>query len=343
LDLECPSFLEEMNRSRQLIVTTVRSFTVLLFAAVCAYGQLKSSEVSERPAVAFVTRGVLHLATISGHILKTIKTAPEIGTFAIAPDAEKILFSSAGKTLNSYGGQLYLMSLSNPVAKLRTHGPYYNKKPRPQEVYSDPDFAPDGTRAVFSIHSQPSGDLVEASGPFATINLRTGAVSVLASTLHVPGEAWGTAFAGNAYWSPDGQRILLNFEDGFSLTDPEGKTLEEVALPLTDSEWTSSLGWIGSECIVFIGGKDYEDAQKNSAQFLNLKTHKSGSLATLLQLKEEQVTGLVAISGAVRVRRQGSELLVESGDYRWKIPDSDSRTQVRIVPVVPSEAPTSCR
>lgn len=325
------------------MVTTLPAFAVLLFATVCIYGQSQAAEVREKPAVAFETRQVLYLATVSGHILKTIKTSPAIGTFAIASDAEKILFSSSGKTLNSYGGQLYLVNLPNPVAKLKTHGPYYNKKPRPLEVYSDPDFAPDGTHAVFSIHSQPSGDLVEASGPFATINLTTGAVSVLASTLHVPGAAWGTAFAVNAYWSPDGQQILLNFEDGFLLTDPEGKALKKVALPMTDSEWTSSVGWIGSECIVFIAGKDYAEAQKNSAQFLNLKTHEFGSLTTLLHLKEEQVTGLVAISGAVRVRRQGSELLVESGDYRWTIPGSDARTQVRIVPVVPSEAPTSCR
>lgn len=321
----------------------VRGVTALVLATLCGYGQIQSSEVGGRPAIAYESHGVLHLATVSGHVLETIKTSPGIGTFAITRNAERILFSSAGKTHDSYGGQLYLMNLSKSVTKLVTHGPYYNKKPRPIEVYSDPDFAPDGMRAVFSIHSQPRGDLVEASGPFATIDFKTGAVSVLVSTLHIPDAAWGTAFASSAYWSPDGKRILLNFEDGFSITDPDGKTLKNVATLLKDAEWTTSLGWLGSECIVFISGKDYASAQKNPARFLNLKTQQSGSLETLLRLATEQVTDLVAVSGSVRVRRQGNELLVESGDYQWLIPNSDAHTQVRIMPVEASEAPTLCR
>ncbi len=319
------------------IVLSLASF---IFFALCGYSQLKPKE---SPSVAYESQGIFHLATISGHILQALKVNPSIGTFAISRDAKRILFTPKPRNSRFYGGQLYLMQMSKPFPELRTHGPYYNKSRRPVEVYSDPDFSPDGMHAVFSIHSQPSGDLVEASGPFATFDLKTGTVAVLASTLHVPGAAWGTAFASSAYWSPDGQQILLNFEDGFSLTDPKGKRLVDLSPLLKEAGWTTSLGWMGPQCIVYVSGKDYVDAQKYPARFLNLKTRESGSLEILLGLRTEQVTGLVAISGRIRVRRQEGELLVESDDSHWLIPNSDGATHIRIFPRAVSEIPESCR
>ncbi len=313
---------------------------IVLFALTC-HGNLQVKS-GEAPALTYVSNGGLHLVTATGHNLRVMRTSLRIGSFAISPDAQAVVFTPVPKNPDVYGGQLFLLrDSSNP--ELLTHGPYYNKSRRPAEVYSDPDYAPDGSRVVFSIHSQPTGDLVEASGPFAILELKTKKVTVLADTLRVPGEAWGTGFASGAFWSPDGRKILLNFEDGSALTDPEGKSLEDLSPLMKGEDWTSSLGWLGSQCVVYVTGKDYLDARQHPAQFLNLKTHKTGTLDSLLGLTPQQVTNLVAISGAIRVRRIGTDLRVESGTGQWSIPNADERSRIQIFPRQPSETPESCR
>jgi hypothetical protein len=126
----------------------------------------------ESPALAYESNGVLHVVTATGHNLQDMRTSLRIGSFAISPDAEAVVFTPLTRKPDVYGGQLFLLRDSSKL-ELLTHGPYYNKSRRPAEVYSDPDYAPDGSRVVFSIHSQPTGDLVEASGPFAIIELKT--------------------------------------------------------------------------------------------------------------------------------------------------------------------------
>jgi hypothetical protein len=313
-------------------------FTLVVFAVFNGHCQKSSGN----PAIVYESHGVLHLMTASGQSLQTVNTNHKIGSFAVSRDAREILFTDLPRDPDGYGGQLYLIRRPGKP-KLLTHGPYYNKRSAPPEVYSDPDFAPDGTEAVFSIHSQSQGDLMEASGPFATVEVTTGKVTILPATLHVPGEAWGTGFASSAYWSPNGQSILLNFEDGFSLTDRKGKRFEDLPNVIEGSDWRSSLGWFGSQCIVFITGKDYVDARKQPARYLNLKTHETGLLNTLLGLNADQVTNLVAISGKIRVRRAKIGVLVEFGNSQWSIPNADDRTEVRILPRPSSEFPETCR
>lgn len=144
--------------------------TIVLFALTCHGNlQVKSGDV---PAVAYESNGVVHTATATGHNLKAMTTSLSIGSFAISPDAGAVVFTPLPKKRDLYGGQLFLLRDSSKP-ELLTRGPYYNKSRRPAEVYSDPDYAPDGARVVFSIHSQPTGDLVEASGPFAILELKT--------------------------------------------------------------------------------------------------------------------------------------------------------------------------
>jgi len=315
-------------------------FTIILFAVTCHGSSQAKSE--ERPALVYESDGILHVVTAAGRKLRVVWTNVKIGSFTISPDTEKVVFSPLSQKPDLYGGQLFLLQDSRKP-ELLTRGPYYNKSRRPAEVYSDPDYAPDGTRVVFSIHSQPRGDLMEASGPFAILELKTRKVTVLPDTLHVPGEQWGTGFASSAFWSPDGRKILLNFEDGSSLTDPDGKSLEDLSPFMKGEDWTSSLGWLGSQCIVYVTGKDYLDARKHPARFLNLKTHDTGALDVLLGLTPDQVTNLVAISGSIRVRRRGADMLVESGTNMWSIPNADGHRRVQILPRPASEAPQSCR
>jgi hypothetical protein len=144
--------------------------TIVLFVLTC-HGNLQVKS-GESPALAYESNGVLHVVTATGHNLQDMRTSLRIGSFAISPDAEAVVFTPLTRKPDVYGGQLFLLRDSSKL-ELLTHGPYYNKSRRPAEVYSDPDYAPDGSRVVFSIHSQPTGDLVEASGPFAIIELKT--------------------------------------------------------------------------------------------------------------------------------------------------------------------------
>jgi len=95
-------------------------------------------------------------------------------------------------------------------------------------------------------------------------------------------EAWGTAYPDRGYWSPDGSRILLNFEDGFALTDSSGRLFENLSSLTTGDDWTSSVGWLGSQCVVYVGGKDYSDSQNRPAKVLILKTRKIVRLGGVL-------------------------------------------------------------
>jgi hypothetical protein len=314
---------------------------LMIFGSIASHAQ---APPEDNPAVAYVRNGALVIATVFGHTLKTVQTVPRIGTFASSADARNIIFAPLGKQPDSYGGQLYLLRLPKTIATRLTHGPYYNKSATSSEVYSNPDFSPDGKRAVFSVHSQSRGDIVEAAGPFAIIDLESGKITLLAATLHVPGEAWGTAYADSAYWSPDGLHILLNFEDGFALTDLNGKSFENLSALTAENDWTSSIGWLGSQCIIYVGGKDYPDSQKRPAKVLDLKTQKTLLLSTILGLSEQQTTDLVAVSGSIRVRRQNGHFLVESSNGQWSIPHADLKASVRLLhKASQAEIPEQCR
>jgi hypothetical protein len=303
----------------------------------CAWSQQR---IEDQPAIAYSKQGALFVATASGKTLNIARPDPPIGTFAFTPDAKQVLFAPLGKV--RYGGELYLLTLSTNEVKRLTHGPYYDKPGKSDEVYADPDVAPDGKRAVFAIRAQSSGDIVEASGPFAIISLATGSVSLMQTSLHV--DVNGVAFANEPHWSPDGERILLNYEDGVDLADPSGKTGTGLSPLIGSGEWSHALGWLGSQCIVYIAGKDYAEAQEQPARFLNLKTQKSGQLSALLGLTPGQVTGLVAVSGSLRVRGENSRLWVEMGNGRWEIPGANESTHVRILPSVRrSQVPESCQ
>lgn len=322
------------------LCSAVFNLGLIVFSSVSSLAQSPSNV----PAVVYQSGGSLFVATSSGRILKTVKTVPAIGTFAIYRDAQQIVFAPSGKKLDSHGGQLYRLVPPKAAAIRLTYGPYYNKSARESEVYSDPDFSPDGKQVVFSVHSQSTGDVVEAAGPFAIIDLQSGKVRLLASTLHVPGEAWGTGYAASAFWSPDGSYIILNFEDGFVLTDPSGKPFENLSALTTGDDWTSSVAWLGSQCVVYVGGKDYPDSQNRPAKILNLKTRKTLLLHELLGLTERQTTDLLAISGSIRVRREDGKLLVETNEDKWSIPDADHKSNVRLLPSASETGiPEPCR
>jgi hypothetical protein len=245
----------------------------------------------------------------------------------MSADARTVVFAPRGSA--GYGGPLYLLDTSDGKTKRLTRGAYFGKA-RPDEVYSDPDLSPDGKQAVFAIHSASKGDAVEASGPFAIVDVLTERVHLLESTMHLP--ITGVAFANDPHWSPDGSRILLNFEADAALIEPSGSSVRALSGLLgPDNEWSHGVGWLGPQCVVYIAGTDPNDAEKRPAQLLNLKTVKSQPLADAVDALREESVGLVAISASVLVRKDGDHLRAVTRSGKWGIPGSSDDVQVRVI------------
>jgi hypothetical protein len=233
-----------------------RAFIRLGVLVAAAVGAIAAST---SPDIAYTRDGVLYLATSAGDVVRTVKARLPIGRFTVSPDLTKVVFVPPGHDL--WGGPLYLLRLkSNDLRKL-SGGPYWPPGPDKgdHEVHDDPEFSPDGVSIVFAVHNVPlSGetDVVEASGPLAVMELRTGKVRLLQSTLKVDGP-W-PAFTNRPHWSPDGTQILVSFENEFAVVSADGKTLKIAApqqLP-DESNWSTALGWIGNRCISFGVGND---------------------------------------------------------------------------------------
>lgn len=309
---------------------------LLLAAFFAADGAWSQSPPLPKNGIAYSIGGTLTIKSASGETVRVIKTTPPIGTFAISPDGKSVVFAPPGPEHN--GGPLYLLSLATGRARRLIHAPAYSK----HEVYADPDFSPDGKEVIFAIHAQPRGDAVVSAGPFAILNLRSGAVQNLPSTVNIDG--YGSAYGGSPRWSPDGRQLFLNLESDFALTTPSGKHLSDT------SEWTTGEGdtfavdWLGNGCVVYIGGRDWKAAEEQPAKLLRLSTHRIESLDKVLGLAPAQVTNLIAFSPSIRVRKTGSKLVVETDSGTWSIADTERNPNVRIFSVwADAQVPAACR
>ncbi|HWR53792.1 MAG TPA: hypothetical protein VN428_21965 [Bryobacteraceae bacterium] len=301
--------------------------TLAVLCVVCAAVQVSAqSAQSEEPTIAYSHHGVLTLATASGRVVRTVRTAVPIGDFAISKDASTVVFVPLNS--KTHGGPLYLLKTRTGNLTRLTRGPYFNKKSR-SEVYSAPDLSPSDAVAVFAIHAQATGDAVEAAGPAAIVDLKTRAVKLLQTTVDVGGN--GAAFVNAPHWSPDGRRIAVNFEAGAALTSPDGVSkLQDLSGLMEGGDWNHVLAWLGNECVVYVAGKDPNDAAQKPARVLNLKSHKVQDLSLAINVPGDSLTNLVAVSRSIRVRRNRQELSVEGPQKNWTIP-YDGSTFVRIL------------
>ncbi|MDE3186078.1 MAG: PD40 domain-containing protein [Acidobacteriota bacterium] len=317
---------------------------LLLVAFFSVDGAWPQSSALPKNGVAYSVGGTLTIRSASGKTIRVIKTTPPIGTFAISPDTQRVVFAPLGAGPMFNGGPLYLLSVSTGKIRRLTHASVYNKR----EVYAYPDFSPDGSQVVVAIHSQleavPSDgdDAVTDAGPFAILNLRSGAVKKLPSTVNIGG--YGPAYGASPRWSPGGQQIFVNLESDFALTSPSGEHLQDT------SEWTSGDGdtfavdWLGNGCVVYIGGKDWKAAEEQPAKVLHLSTHQTESLDKLLDVVPAQVTNLIAFSPTIRVRKLGDKLVVETNSGTWSIADAEQHPVVRVFSTwTDAQMPTTCR
>lgn len=310
---------------------------LLLLLMAFAKGEMISQSPAPSDIVAYAIGGVLTIRTASSEkILHVLKTTPPIGTFAISPDMRSVVFAPKGPEGN--GGPLYLVSIADGKQRRLIGKPIYNKR----EVYAVPDFSPTGHQIVFAVRAQPRGDAVVSAGPFALLNLTSGTARELSSTLNIQG--YGPAYGDSPRWSPDGAKMFFNLESDFAIASEAGLNFQDT------SRWTAGQGdtfavdWLGNSCIVYIGGKTWEDAAQSPAKILHIKTHETGELSSLLAVAPKDVTDLIAISPSVRVTKSGNVIVVRSGSSSWTFADSDRHPIIRVVSMYSdANVPSSCR
>jgi dipeptidyl aminopeptidase/acylaminoacyl peptidase len=289
-------------------------------------------------AVGYNPGGVLRIATDSGRVLRIVQLTPKIGDFAISPDGSTVVFTPWG---TEYGGPLYIANVAVGKPELLVRRRLFVRG----EVYSEPDFSPDGRQVVFAIHGRAKGDLVEASGPFAVVDLTTRKVHVLPSTMNL--DSGGVAFANDPRWSPDGKRLLLNFESDAAVADAKGENLMKLSsvVPKTEGRWFHGEGWFGNSCIVYTLGADQRAAQGAPARVLNVRTLKTKAASDLLSVAPQSLIGLDSVSMPIWVRSTADgERIVEGTGSPWRVPlGRDSRAVVQLVHRDNTRAPGECR
>jgi len=273
----------------------------------------------ESPRVAYVRQGTLYVTTASGKVLKTVKPQVGIQDFAISPDASRVVFSVTGK--RRYGGPIYMLNVSTGHLAQLTAGLRYATQlaSGEQEVYDEPDFSPEGDRIVFDVHYENQGDandVVMASGPLAVMDLKTRHARILQATKNVDGH--GPAFANNPLWSPNGERILVDFEVGAALVSSDGAHLIDLSDQLAqgrDNVEPGAFGWFGSGCVIYFLNEENRggpSAPHQEVRILHLKTKSTEPASTLLGVPIEMLTKAdgVEVSGDLALVRSKSESLV---------------------------------
>jgi hypothetical protein len=251
--------------------------------------------------------------------------------FAVSPNGDMIVFNEVGP--NEHGGPLYLLQTSSREPARLT--------PPAREVYSDPEFSPDGDLIVFAIHAQATGDLVESAGPLGIIDIRTHQLTVLSATANIAGH--GPFYSNEPHWSLDGKHILFSFEAGAAEVDADGKNFKDLS-PLPGGDWSHAVRWIGSKCAAYIAGRSQKDGLHGPLRVINLETRKTDIATQLFSTPEDAFHDLVAFSPELHVRMVSGKLRVEGGQHSWELPVKNPRgTTVKVLSQGdPSRVPPAC-
>ena len=257
----------------------------------------------QQPAVAYVVGGSLYLAAESGQVLRKIGAPVPIGDFAISPDLKTVVFASAVPGVA--GGPFLIMDVSSGAIDPMMPDPYFNGGSVAgdlAEVYTDPEFSPDGKRVVFATHASAQGSESHTSGPLAFLNIETREVSILKSTVAGDGLPYG--YMRNPRWSPDGKQILGSIEGRAFVTSADGQALTEVMIPESELSQSAAsygmyaIGWLGSGCVLYQAG---EEPQSDPARVYQLITQKTSPAAGTWRLPEESLRGVRGFSGQLRM------------------------------------------
>lgn len=199
-------------------------------------------------------------------------------------------------------GQVALVDVRSGAERFLTTGSplyYRDSEPGIVEAYADPAVSPKGDRVAFAVRRcSPTRrlDLVESAGPVAIWSSKTNRAEVFEPTINVDGV--GPVFANDLTWSPDGLRLLVNFETGFAVFVVDGGIVEYVhqdeASPI--NSWTHALGWVGPRCVAFVKGDPTTALNRSSPMVVKLRTREIRPLASLVGMRMNALHGLLQIA-----------------------------------------------
>jgi hypothetical protein len=302
-------------------VRQLRLILILAFASF-AFGQAKQSKV----AAAYASEQNIIVLDSSANIVRKIAIPFAPIGLGIAPDGTQLIATKRtfGRGMN--GGDFFLWTTRRPVWVKITHGPYAFKQREKgyREVYADPAFSPTGRRIAFAIHWESLGDdndVVMASGPLAIMDIATRRIEVIRATNEVYLKE--PAYANTPVWSPDGTRILMNFEVGCGMVDVSNGTLTDPGKKTTES-LAACVGWKNERSILFTTGKDSDEYAKFVTKILDISSNQIVDTSIAIGTKQDELKGLHAWTTRAMVREMDSKrvLIVGRQIIDLSIPDA---------------------
>jgi hypothetical protein len=297
---------------------------------------------SDGPYVAYVYHGSIFFRSASGKVVAKVSPSKSINAFTVSSDLKSIVFTAKGG--GGYGGALYRYELTSGKLVRLAKNLHILQEGVAKEVYSNPDFSSDGRKIVFSVRALPAGDTVEASGPFVLMNLQTKSTRILGARDSSSKKLWPNEFSISSFWSPDDKYIALNYDDGYELVTPTGRSYSPLPDLPSNWDWAIALGWIGRHCLVVQGGDGPGDAKQNPALVVNISNDTIKSLGDMLGLSGTDTQNLVAVTGQLRVQKIGTHLIVDGLGHRWETRQFDDDATVIIIGGQPAEGVSNeCR
>ncbi len=324
-------------------MSIMKAGSSVIIILVSALSIARCQTPGSRPLAAYSSGDSVSLVSRAGKVVSTIKLPVKVGEFTFSPDLKKLVVVTPHP--GEAGGRMYLYSLaSGRLQRIPAHAvlPQSGRT----EVYSDPQFSPDGTQLFFSTHSQAEGDLYETGGPIAKLDLKSLRANVLPWTIEV--------FTDDPMLSPSGREFFLPDEE--QVVDTNGTTLFDFHdLKLEKPfKWAFDVAWVGNSCVLDEEGKSaYYPLKSETSYFvLDLKTLKNVSTVKILGLPDRELAGLVSYKFPYAIvkgtedlagNQESAYFLVSPGGSRTKVAPGDAA----VVQVLPNnrtgDLPTECR
>lgn len=322
--------------------------SLLLIAFFCALGVFGCRQ-GDNAAVAILHRGDrIDIVNASGKVLRSRiigrKDLEEVSMDRDAAYGAGIV----GRCYDRAGGDLYELPNDGGAARRIDIGDLLppsspELKLFDREIRVEPAVSPDGETIAFAV--RPCGtthdlDLVESYGVIGVYERKSGKARALPGSQTPAGAP--IAYANLPEWSDDGKKLLVRFEIGFTvLRMPEGNSIAENPSPQPDN-LTLGLGWLGSRCVIYVEGKDFDAALQGERKAFNVETKEIRALAEVLKAWGEPASRLSSFRWPYATVVGDSRtfwILGESGKVTKQVTDEG----VHLLPISSGVVPEFCR
>ena len=126
-------------------------------------------------------------------------------------------------------------------------------------------------------------------------------------------------FANTPLWSANGKWILFSCEAGGFISNVGGTTLRTLNIGTDERPWAVAIGWVGTNCVLYVQALDGNRDDTYEARLLNLKTSETQEASAALPMLQGTVAGLMEASAAAKVRRTTSGIEIKTNLKTWTL------------------------